>query len=75
MFTVDKFLGINEAADGYTELKMGEASKMENFFVTDAFNLTVRPGIQRVDSEKERDPAPILGSWAGYVNKQEYLLI
>ena len=39
MFTVDKFLGINEAADGYTELKMGEASKMVNWFVTDAFNI------------------------------------
>lgn len=75
MFTVDKFLGINEAADGYTELKMGEASKMENFFITDAFNLTVRPGIQRIDYDAERDPAPILASWAGYVNKQEFLLI
>lgn len=75
MFTVDRFLGINEAADGYTELKMGEASKMENFFITDAFNLTVRPGIQRLDYEKERDSAPILASWAGYVNKQEFLLI
>lgn len=75
MFTVDKFLGINEAADGYTELKMGEASKMENFLVTDAFNLTVRPGIQRIDYDMERDPAPILASWAGYVEKQEYLLI
>lgn len=75
MFTVDKFLGINEAADGFTELHMGEASKMENFFVTDAFNLTVRPGIQRIDYDMERDPAPIIASWAGYVEKQEYLLI
>lgn len=75
MFTVDKFLGINESGDGETELKMGEASKMENFFVTDAFNLTVRPGIQRVDNDRERDTAPIIGSWSGYVNKQEFLLI
>lgn len=30
IYTVDKFLGINEAADGDTELKMGEASRMEN---------------------------------------------
>lgn len=75
MFTVDKFLGINEAADGYTELKMGEASRMENFYISDACNLTVRPGIQRIDYEAERDPAPILASWAGHVNQQEYLLI
>lgn len=75
MFTVDKFLGINEAADGETELKMGEASRMENFFVTDGFNLTLRPGIQRVDFDQERTPAPILGSWAGYIGSTEYLLL
>lgn len=75
MFTVDKFLGVNEAADGYTELKMGEASRMENFFITDAFNLTLRPGIQRLDHEMQRDPAPILATWAGYVDTKEYLLI
>ena len=46
MFTVDKFLGINESGDGDTELKMGEASKMENFLVTDAYNLTLRPGVR-----------------------------
>jgi len=75
MFTVDKFLGINEAADGYTELKMGEASHMENFLVTDAFNLTLRPGIRRVDFNLERDPAPILASWAGHAGEEEYLVI
>lgn len=75
MFTVDKFLGINEAADGDTELKMGEASKMENFIVTDAFNLALRPGIRRVDFNQERDPAPILAAWAGYVAERELLVI
>lgn len=69
MFTVDKFYGINESADGLTELGMGEASKMENFFVTDAFNLTVRPGIQRIDSE--RTEAVILASWAGHIGEEE----
>lgn len=75
MFTVDKFLGINEAADGDTELKMGEASKMENFIVTDAFNLALRPGIRRVDFNQERDSAPILAAWAGYVAEKELLVI
>lgn len=75
MFTVDKFLGVNEAADGYTELKMGEASKMVNFFITDACNLEVRPGIRRVDFELERDPAPILASWAGHMSEQEFLVV
>ena len=70
MFTVDKFYGINESADGLTELGMGEASRMENFFVTDAYNLTVRPGIQRIDTE-ERNPATILASWAGHIGEEE----
>lgn len=75
MFTVDKFLGINEAGDGDTELKMGEASKMENFLVTDAYNLTLRPGIRRVDFNLERDPAPILASWAGHIGADEFFII
>ena len=50
-YTVDKFLGVNEAVDGYTELKMGEASFMENFVITDGYNLKTRNGIQRIDFE------------------------
>ena len=71
MFTVDKFLGINEEADGLTELTMGEASVMENFFVTDAMNLKVRPGVQRLDAQRTRTPAQILASWAGHIGEEE----
>ena len=70
MFTVDKFLGINEAPDGLTELGMGEASRMENFFITDGYNLTVRPGILRID-QGERSPKKILASWAGHIGDEE----
>ena len=45
VFTVDKFLGLNESADGTSELKMGEATKCENFYITDGYNLKTRPGI------------------------------
>ena len=81
MYTVDRFLGINEAADGYTEVKMGEASAMENFLVTDACNLTVRPGIRRVDFDMRRDPGKILALWSGHIGPEsgleegEYLVI
>lgn len=78
MFTVDKFLGINEAADGYTELKMGQASEMKNFLITDGFNLKMRPGVKRMDFNQERNPAPILASWAGFISEsstQEHLLV
>lgn len=71
MFTVDKFLGVNEDADGLTEIGMGEASRMENFYITDAMNLTVRPGVQRLDFDQQRNPAQILASWAGHVGNEE----
>lgn len=74
MYTVDKFLGINEAADGFTELSMGEASAMENFLVTDGYNLTVRPGIIGVDLDG-REPAQILAAWSGHVGNEEYLVL
>lgn len=75
MFTVGKFLGINESGDGDTELKMGEASRMENFLITDSHNLTLRPGIKRVDFHTEREPATILGMWSGFFGTEEILAI
>lgn len=73
MFSVDAFLGLNEAADGDTELKMGQASRMENWYITDGYNLTVRPGIQRVDPERESG-RPILAAWSGVIEGEEYLV-
>lgn len=75
MYTVDKFLGVNEAADGYTELKMGEASRMENWTITDGFNLKTRPGIQRIDFDHTRQAAPILAAWSGSVGEKEFLVV
>ena len=75
LFTVDKFLGLNEAADGYTELKMGEASNMVNFLVTDGYNLTTRDGIQRIDFEEVREPAEIVAAWSGFVGGRELLVV
>ena len=54
MFTVDRFLGVNESGDGDTELKLGEASRMVNFTITDAYNLSLRPGIRRLDFTAKR---------------------
>jgi len=81
MFTVDRFLGVNEAADGKTEVNMGKASAMKNFLVTDACNLTVRPGIRRVDFRLTREPAQVLTVWSGQVgpdsgmDEDEYLVV
>lgn len=78
IFTVDKFLGLNQAADGTTELTMGEASEMVNFTITDALNLSLRPGASRVNLSDDRTPAPILASWAGFLSEdadQEFLVV
>ena len=75
MFTVDRFLGINESGDGDTELKLGEASRMVNFTITDAYNISLRPGVRRLDFTAERTPAPILAAWAGFLNTEDYLVI
>ena len=47
-FTIDRFLGVNECADGDTSLKFGEASKTSNFKVTSEWNLQKRPGTKNV---------------------------
>ena len=46
VFSVKRFLGLNEYTDSDTELKPGEASRMLNFNITDGGNLTTRPGIR-----------------------------
>lgn len=74
MYTVDRFLGLNEAADGETELQMGQAAKMVNFTVTDGYNLATRPGIQRIALEEERGMAPILGVWSGNVGGHDLMV-
>ena len=75
MYTVDRFLGLNEAADGSTELKMGQASRMVNWVVTDGFNLKTRPGVQRLDRLGERTAGEITAMWAGFVRDEEYLVV
>lgn len=73
IFKVDKFLGLNESCDSATELKMGEASKIENFCITDGYNLRSRPGIRRYGSSYLTWNAGDL-LWKGYVEGREYLL-
>lgn len=74
LYTVDRFLGLNEAADGHTELKMGEASRMENFTITDGMNLKTRPGIRRILDNADLS-SPITGSWAGRLGETDILVI
>lgn len=74
IFSVDKFLGLNEAADGETELKIGEASKIENFYITDEMNLKIRSGVSPLITAEEGEKIVFaktgkseFGDWILYV--------
>lgn len=72
IFTVDKFLGLNESEDGSTELKLGEATLMKNFTITDSGNLQTRPGavlFKRYESEQ------ILNFWRGVIGRDWYVVV
>lgn len=73
MYTIDKFLGLNQAGDGDTELKMGEASKMVNFTITDAFNIATRPGVSYEWLLSDQS-AVLLDVWAGQIGDRERLI-
>lgn len=73
IFAVDKFLGLNESVDGTTELKMGEASKIENFYITDDYNLKNRPGVTALQATKFG--GTITAMWDGLIGKYHFLLI
>lgn len=64
-FTVDRFLGLNAAGDGTTELQPGEAAVVENFRITDAGNLKTRPGATAIYKTVGRDR--ILNTWYGMI--------
>ena len=44
IFTIKKFLGLNESNDGDTQLKLGEASVLKNFEITSEYHLRVKIG-------------------------------
>lgn len=63
VYTIKKFLGLNESEDGDTQLKMGEASVLDNFEITSEYHLRVRPGYDVL----HRFNGPVRGMWHGYV--------
>lgn len=63
IFTIKKFLGLNESTDGDTQLKMGEASVLRNFEITSEYHLRVRPGYNVLHAFS----GPVRGMWHGYV--------
>ena len=48
VFSIKKWLGLNQAADGDTGLKNGELSEMKNFRVTREGHMQTRGGTKTV---------------------------
>jgi len=63
IYQIQKFLGLNESADGDTQLQMGEASEMRNWQVTPQYHLRVRPGY----TVQRQFDGPVRGLWSGCV--------
>lgn len=74
MYSVNNFLGLNQSGDGDTELKMGEASKMVNFTVTDGLNLKRRDGVVPA-LFGQSETGPVLDAWAGFIGERERIVI
>lgn len=67
---LDAFSGLNEAPDGDTGLKVGEAAVLRNFKITNESNLQQRAG-QAFALETD---APIRGIWRGWLGTAEHLI-
>lgn len=72
MFTVDKFKGVSEATDGYSELGQGFASRISNWNITDAGNISVRSGFSPVPYFA--DGAAIVAVYSAFIRNDEYLI-
>lgn len=70
MFQIQRFLGLNENMDGDTQLKLGEASNIENFKVTQQYHLQGRPGTRAIKTFE----GSVRGLWSGYVAGRECML-
>lgn len=67
VYQIQKFLGLNESADGDTQLEMGEGAEMRNWQVTPQYHLRVRPGYRVA----HRFPGAVRGMWTGFVGGEK----
>lgn len=65
VYTIRKWLGVNENPDGDTQLKLGEASLMRNWRITKDGHLQIRQGYAPLVT---LGTTAVLGVWSGYIN-------
>lgn len=84
MLRISKWLGLNEAQDGDTNLKIGELSVMKNMRITREGHLQKRPGSRtRLDLSEafaaytgaKSDSPRACGAWYGMVAGKEWLVV
>lgn len=71
IFSLKKFMGLNQAPDGDTKLKFGEAAEMRNFRITRDENLQRRPGTKTMMT---LGIDPVRGMWSGFVEGEHVFL-
>ena len=71
IFSITKWLGINENPDGETKLRMGEACDMRNWRITKDNHLQIRQGYSQVVN---LGTTAVLGVWSGYINGAKKLI-
>ena len=69
VYKIEKFLGLNENPAGDTKLRLGEASKCQNWKITRDWNLQKRPGSKTILDTYSK--APVMGMWWGNVKGDE----
>ena len=69
VWSIQRWLGLNENPDGDTKLKMGESAAVRNFRVTRDGNLQKRPGTREVLTIAQGKP--VLAVWSGRVQGQQ----
>jgi hypothetical protein len=88
IFSIGKWLGLNQNPDGDTKLKYGEAAVMENWRITRDGNLRRRPGMELVaafgtsrlgayelgNAALGYIPGPVRCLWSGLVAGKECML-
>lgn len=69
-YAIRQFLGLNESLDGDTQLKLGEASYMENWRITPQYHLRIRPGLKTL----WRFEGSVGGLWCGDLGGSHHLV-
>lgn len=69
-YAIRQFLGLNESLDGDTQLKLGEASYMENWRITPQYHLRIRPGLKTLWQFQ----GTVGGLWCGDLGGSHHLV-